>query len=165
MNIDKDILIRNDFTYTEFDEKNGGEFTLNGIDEKHDVYFSYTASPEERWYFEAANMRESKYYRAYDVKEITIEDVNTALKLCGINIQLTKHNYLNKEEEIFCERNKHTLRTLYLNRGGSITAIKQIVGEEPYNRFKNRNFIIEDEGKFCISHRVRNYCRTVLELW
>ena len=165
MNIDKDILLRNDFIFTEFDEQNGGEFTLEGIDDKHVVYFSYTANPEERWYFEAANMRDNKYYKAHDVEEITIEDVNTALKLCGINIQLTKHEYLNKEEEIFCERNKHILRTLYLNCSGSITAIKQIVGEEAYNRFKSWNFIVEDEGKFWLSHRARNYCRTVLGLW
>lgn len=91
MNISKNILLNNGFKFREFEDNSkdnhSGDFELFKFEE-YRVYFALS-EPENLWYLDISNYKNHKHFEIRCQTEIPVEEVNLALKICNINIQLS----------------------------------------------------------------------------
>jgi hypothetical protein len=164
MNISKNILLNNGFKFREFDDNSknnhSGDFEVFKFEE-YRVYFMLS-EPENVWCLDISNYKNHKHFEIRYQTEISVEEVNLALRICNIDIVINAED--DSTIDNFCEENKKALRKLYLNAGGSITAIKQIIGEDKYQLFQNMMFVIEHNGSYRLSTIAQSYCNNFLKL-
>ena len=91
MNINRNILLDNGFKFREFDDNSkgnhSGDFELFKF-EKYRIYFTLS-EPENIWYLDITNYENHKHFEFRNQKEISIEEINMALRLCNIDIVIT----------------------------------------------------------------------------
>lgn len=91
MNINKNILLNNGFKFREFDDNSkdnhSGDFELFKF-EKYRIYFMFF-DKSNTWHLTISNYETNREFEIRISDSISVEDINTALKLCNINIQLS----------------------------------------------------------------------------
>jgi hypothetical protein len=91
MNINKNILLNNGFKFREFDDNSpnnhSGDFELFKF-EKYRIYFMLFDN-NNTWHLKISNYETNRKFEIRISDSISVEDINTALKLCNINIQLS----------------------------------------------------------------------------